>query len=1001
MRRFFADLHIHSRFSRATAKTLDPLTIGEWAKIKGLDLVGTGDMTHPGWLDRLEETLTETKDGLYRLADREDGPLFVPTGEISAIYSQGGRTRKIHLVAAAPNLRSARKFSEALGRRGNVLSDGRPILGLSARDILEIALTVDPEMEIIPAHIWTPWFSLFGSKSGFDALEDCFLDLSGHVRALETGLSSDPEMNRLISALDKYALVSSSDAHSPEKLGREATVMAGPVSWATLKSAFGGGPELVGTVEFFPEEGKYHLDGHVDCGPALAPAQTKEVQGICPVCGKPLTVGVLSRVLELADRSEALAERRPDWHLVPLTEVLCQVLDRGPTAKDVRNSYFKLVEEFGSEYGLLLETPLDDVKSFAGPLLARAIEKMRLGEVETSGGYDGKFGQIKVLSHREKQELSGRNPLFDALPARAGRRKLTAEPKPAADKTGPEEAPSADSAAAALDGAVVKRRQASGGLLTDLSSEQLAAVTFAGPALALTAGPGAGKTMVLVRRAAYLTRQGAAENMLLTTYTRKAAEELAQRLQGLLGPSADRVRVSTLHALALELASARSPDHKLAEPQTLDEIVGRAAKICRVSPRRFQNLCALKKNNLMLAEFASLTVYFDPVEGVLKPCEPNDLSWTELLRAPDSTESPGEERPVVSTERIRAAARAEAAALHAYQRELARLKLWDFDDLILEATRLCLDGFAPAFSAVLADEFQDFSLAQYALLSALSQKASSFTVIGDPEQSIYGFRGACGDIFEKVEADRPELVKMDLSLNFRSNPSICLASEAVRPQGGRRRSPVRPVDPEKIARAQLKNPQAEAAWVVERISAVLGVTSLSGGGSAAFDKEKLSGINFRDIAVLFRIRHLGEEVAKALDLAGFPWQMAGEKEETAADGLDFQADKISLLTMHAAKGLEFRAVFVIGLDEGLCPFELQDKVDLAEERRLFYVALTRAKDRLCLSRANARFLYGQPLSGAPSVFWSLLPAYICREFKAGPPKKKPAGKTRRLGRRLF
>ena len=421
----FVDLHIHSRFSRATSKSLDPVSITEWAKIKGLDLVGTGDMTHPGWLERLRETLVRSQDGFYRLKDGPEGPGFVPTGEVSAIYKDGGRTRKIHLVVVAPDLEAAERFSRLLGKIGNVTSDGRPILGLSARNIMEIALTADPEMEIIPAHVWTPWFSLFGSKSGYDSVEECFRDLSGHVHALETGLSSDPEMNRLISALDGYALVSSSDAHGPDKLGREATVIAGPLDYAALKRAFLGEANLVGTVEFFPEEGKYHLDGHADCGPALTPAETKAVGGLCPVCGKPLTVGVLSRVMELADREKAPDDRRPDWHLLPLVEVLSQTLDMGPTSQGVNAAYQRLVAEFGSEYGLLLGASLEDIRDIAGPVLARAVERMRLGEVEASGGYDGKFGRVTVLGRSERLELSGQGLLFGVpAPPKRGRRRL-------------------------------------------------------------------------------------------------------------------------------------------------------------------------------------------------------------------------------------------------------------------------------------------------------------------------------------------------------------------------------------------------------------------------------------------------------------------------------------------------------------------------------------------------------------------------------------------------
>jgi DNA helicase-2/ATP-dependent DNA helicase PcrA len=878
--------------------------------------------------------------------------MFVPTGEVSAIYKQDGRTRKIHLVVVAPDLEAAERFSLSLGKVGNVTSDGRPILGLSARNILEIALAADPLMEVIPAHIWTPWFSLFGSKSGFDAIEECFGDLTEHIHALETGLSSDPEMNRLISSLDRFALVSSSDAHSPEKLGREATVIDGDLDFGSLKKAFRGAENLVGTVEFFPEEGKYHLDGHADCGPPLTPSETKALRGICPVCGKALTVGVLSRVMELADREKAPEKRLPDWHLLPLVEVLSQTLNVGANSKEVSRAYHKLVGEFGSEYAFLMDTTIADIKDSAGPVLARAIERMRLGEVEATGGYDGKFGQISVIGQRERLELSGQGVLFGSPDTpRRGRRKLALRDEPKDPKTQ----------------AVVKRRAPSVGLLSDLSSEQQRAVTYSGAALALTAGPGAGKTMVLIRRAVFLVKNGAAkpENLLLTTYTRKAAETLADRLNDRLGEEAQKAVVRTLHALALSIASERRSDFSLADDETLAKVCAEAGKKGDLAPRRFQNLVTRLKNK---------------------------LDWEKALN-PDPDSGQVLETPLDEKTR---------AALAFYQRSLEENRLWDYDDLILEATKAPGLGDFEPFSVVLADEFQDFSLAQYAFFMKLAHD-STFTVIGDPDQSVYGFRGAHASIFERLASDRVDLVKMDLSLNYRSNPNICLASEAIRPQGGAKRSPVRQNDHWKLSRAVLEAPAAEATYVAKRVRAHLGATDLGPTGSHLAEKDVLADLTLADIAVIFRLKKVGLEVAKALEQEGLPYQMAGEEEETATDALDFKADKISLLTMHGAKGLEFRLVFVIGLEEGLCPYELEGREsDPHEERRLFYVAMTRAKDLLYVTRTNSRHLFGQKLSGKPSPFWSMLPGYLCHDIvkptisDRAPRKKAPDSKIGRL-----
>ncbi|MDR2349232.1 MAG: endonuclease Q family protein, partial [Deltaproteobacteria bacterium] len=444
--RHYADLHVHSRHSRATSPSTNPRTMREAALRKGLSLVGTGDLTHPAWLSELKESLELSPEtGFYFQKDApggEKGPFFVPTGEVSCIYKQDGKTRKIHLVLLSFDLEGAERIGKALGARGNVTSDGRPILGLSARDVLEITLTADPEAIVIPAHVWTPWFSLFGSMSGFDEVSECFKDLTPRVKALETGLSSDPAMNRLVSRLDEYLLVSSSDAHGPDNLGREATVIGGELSRQTLKSALTTGEGLLGTVEFFPEEGKYHLDGHASCGPALTPAETKKLKGICPVCGKRLTTGVLSRVMELADRTvPPPGLLLPDWHIFPLKELLGQVLGKGPDTKTVNEARAKVIRAFGSEYEFLLDAPLDEIEDFGGALLRLAAERTRKGEVKTRGGYDGVFGTVEAVTREDREADLGRNSLFsDEGGKRTGRSFPPRAPRPLFEKD-PEKPP--------------------------------------------------------------------------------------------------------------------------------------------------------------------------------------------------------------------------------------------------------------------------------------------------------------------------------------------------------------------------------------------------------------------------------------------------------------------------------------------------------------------------------------------------------------------------------
>ncbi len=416
--KFIADLHIHSRFSRATSKALNPENLCIWAQKKGITVLGTGDFTHPGWISELEEKLIEAEEGLYRLrpdiqkkVDREAlHPSFQPTrfllsGEISCIYKKNGKTRKVHHLILMPDMASVRKLNERLDRIGNISSDGRPILGLDSRDLLEIILEADDRAFFIPAHIWTPWFSVFGSKSGFDSMEECFGDLTGHIRAIETGLSTDPPMNRRISALDKYILVSNSDAHSPSKLGREANLFDTDLNYHQMVRAMSDGNGFTGTIEFFPQEGKYYLDGHRKCQVRLRPAKTMQLDGICPVCGKPVTVGVLNRINELADR-DAPKLSKDFFSLIPLCEILSELLDCGPATKKVTGFYERLLMALGPELQILLNVPLSDLDAAGGFLLAEGIDRMRRGQVIKQEGYDGEYGIIRLFDEAEKPTLS-------------------------------------------------------------------------------------------------------------------------------------------------------------------------------------------------------------------------------------------------------------------------------------------------------------------------------------------------------------------------------------------------------------------------------------------------------------------------------------------------------------------------------------------------------------------------------------------------------------------
>lgn len=407
--KMIADLHIHSRFSMATSKEGTPENLDFWARKKGISLIGTGDFTHPVWREELKERLVSEGNGLYRLRDEYvkeesrkfpgEGTRFVVSGEISSIYKKNGKTRKVHNVILLPGLEAADAMAQRLEKIGNIHSDGRPILGLDSHDLLEMMLDVCPEGILIPAHIWTPHFSVLGAKSGFDSVEECFEELAPYIHALETGLSSDPAMNWRISKLDRYQLVSNSDAHSPSKLGREANLLDIDCSYEGLYRAIQTGEGLEGTVEFFPEEGKYHFDGHRKCGVSLSPVEAERLGGICPVCGKKLTMGVDHRVEQLADRAEGFVKKDGKKYesLVPLPEVISACMGYSAASKKVQGCFEQMLQTLGTEFDILRNVPSEDIKSCAGERIAEGIENVRTGNVKRIPGYDGEYGKIELF----------------------------------------------------------------------------------------------------------------------------------------------------------------------------------------------------------------------------------------------------------------------------------------------------------------------------------------------------------------------------------------------------------------------------------------------------------------------------------------------------------------------------------------------------------------------------------------------------------------------------
>ena len=453
--RYIADFHLHSKYSRATSKEMDLLHLNYWAKLKGINILGTSDFTHPLWFKELEEKLIPLGNGLYQLKNRPNSVLrrpegfggssifFILTTEVSCIYKKGDKTRRIHLLIFAPSLEVVKKLNQRLEKNYNLHSDGRPILGIDAKELLKIILDVSTENFVVPAHAWTPWYSLFGSKSGFDSIEECFEEMTPEIYALETGLSSDPLMNWRISSLDRLTLISNSDAHSPENLGREANVFEGEkinynLIIKAIKSGAGNnkgldlgrgeldlptsprvyaakvartgrqinnGLKLVETIEFFPEEGKYHFDGHRDCQISLTPKETKKLKGICPVCHRPLTIGVLHRVDDLADRKEPRHKvGAPGFKsIIPLKEIIAQVAGVNKTAKKVKEKYLELIKK-QAEFSILLDLEEEELFKIASANIVEGIIKMRKGEIEKRAGYDGVYGEIKILFAKKHQE---------------------------------------------------------------------------------------------------------------------------------------------------------------------------------------------------------------------------------------------------------------------------------------------------------------------------------------------------------------------------------------------------------------------------------------------------------------------------------------------------------------------------------------------------------------------------------------------------------------------
>lgn len=1035
--KFIADFHIHSHYSRATSKLLVPQYLEYWARLKGITVVGSGDFTHPGWLAELKEQLEPAEAGLFKLKQdyRTDKTLdtsflpqrpvrFMLTAEISNIYKKDGRVRKVHNVIFAPDFQTAEGIQAkitALG--GNITSDGRPILGMDSRDLLEMALDVNEDIFFVPAHIWTPWFSALGSKSGFDSIAQCYDDLAGHIYAVETGLSTDPPMNWMCRFLDKYTLLSNSDAHSPERLGRNANRFDTELSYYDMIDAIKTGhpQRFQGTIDLFPQEGKYHYDGHRKCSVRWNPVETLTHRSICPVCGKKVTVGVMNRVVSLSDREnlEERSNRMPFTSIIPLKEILGELEGVGPHSKKVDARYMELLKKGQPELDILLDTPLDEIQTCGGAELSEAIRRMRNREIHVQEGYDGEYGVIKVFGENETPGAVNHQVLFKELELEkpvSQRRKMI----PFDLEEFRRLSNVIQSHEVLTDGTPVPAGSRSG-FRSELNPVQLAAVEHGeGPALVI-AGPGTGKTRVLTDRVRYLIEQKLSSpgNILAVTFTNKAAAEIAERLSDLpdSGKLSEKPVVTTFHSLGFTMLSQMEP-----QPFT---ILAPEDK-----PYLFRSALGVERTKV--------SSYIDTIDKAKQAFNaPEDIDDLELARI-----------------------------FRRYLDYLDEHRLRDLEDLIVLPVRMLEEDPSLAahwrdrFQWILVDEYQDINYPQYRLIRCLAPGPSAnLCVIGDPDQAIYGFRGADVRYIKQFRKDYPEAACYSLQQSYRCSRSILKASGDVLGKAGLSGLE----EGVKIHIIKNNTHKSEAEFVARTIEQMMGglrFFSMDSGITQGNKEQEIESLS--DFAVLCRVKGQIDALENAFLDHGIPYQAIGEEpffnlepvasiidclklirnpgfgllkekltakavirenhliridlwdsfskgktvtrllseiveqyfnhldveEErlvkrlmdiagdfscdadeflkwtalgTAADTYNKELERVALMTLHASKGLEFKAVFIVGCEEGLLPYSLfqSTTADPEEEKRLLYVGMTRARKFLYLSHANKRVIRGK------------------------------------------
>jgi len=1160
--------------------------------VKGITVVGTGDFTHPGWFKELEEKLEPAEDGLFRLKQEIERTLYgsggshssdgstipalrdnslTPSGlldgavpslcrgtvrfilqcEISSIYKKDGRVRKNHNLIYFPDMASVKAFNEKLGRIGNITSDGRPILGLDCEKLLEIMLETSEDAFMIPAHIWTPWFSMFGSKSGFDSVEECFGPLSHHIFAVETGLSSDLPMNWRVENLDRLSFISCSDAHSPMFMGRNSSRFNTSFSYFGIRdalkqpsseglsaqnfsteqngSAQGG---YMGTIDMHPEEGKYHYDGHRKCNICFSPSETARHGGICPVCGKPLTLGVLYRVQQLASRPEGyMPENRHGYQtIIPLAEILSEICGTGTKTKKVELYYRRALENLGPELDILLKREIDEIDRGGIPLLAEAIKRMRGGNICLKPGFDGEFGRVTLFNPDEIERLKGDISIFPLPGAEKEQKRKEQATELSIDRSHDllfidrshellfidrshellsiDRSDAETSATGESPPVKSEKRGVDLKIAGSLNPEQQQAISSKNRPLLMEAGPGTGKTRTLTEKIVSLITVDHVNpsSIVALTFTTRAAEEMRQRIEKLMPDAVKR-------------ASEFTPQ-LLADKSSLSEESAEYGKDLFASTFHGFCLMVLKEYSDYRFAIADETLRKAFVEQAIKLASPDNakqlsaskmelaISMVKQGAVPDS-EVQGVTMQVLSK----------------YQELLSSYQLVDFDDLmvmvlnLLESDSTILSTLKRRFSHIFVDEYQDINSGQYKLIRLMAGDGKNLCVIGDPDQSIYGFRGADNSYFKRFELDYPDTKRIIFKRNYRSTETILEASfQLISGREGKigvtdsyglnRNSDDNCSDADhtkeklfsgikgeqQIHILEAASEEAQAVMIGKRIEQLVGGISMFSMDAGKADSAIEDEYSFSDVAVLYRSKKQSAVISSVFEKAGIPFQTAdrdniflqsgikelisslrisinrgtfydsdllsgylkssvgrsarerlnigtkalsssttelpekvmeffnqlkgkktadilreirdhleierliteSEKSMQSArllmaeaekypdpemfyeniamkrdiDTLEYQVEKVSLMTMHASKGLEFKVVFIAGCENGLIPFynSVGKCENIEEERRLLYVAMTRAQELLYLCHARKRQIYGKTIEMERSLF---------------------------------